>query len=860
MKGIFCFLLVIIVSYATASRPHFIASSKSVLEQSKLHGRDKRQAWSLPEAVNLTTFHVTSLITTRFVQTTVVATYVNNAKGPQDTTFSFQLTPESFISNFVITLDNETYEAEVVEKDEALKVFKDAKRHGNSAGYAREVGSPLHFAVDLNVAPGSSVTFSLTYEELLRRDKDLYTHTINIAPGQVVEDMTVDVFIIEPQGLRTVDAWWLPGTDNLKSSIESNFQEGMQKTALSFNPTAVQQRGLDPEAGLNGRIVVKYDVMNRPAGGEIQTNDGYFAHFITSDGLPPAPKTVVFVIDVSGSMYGSKIEQTKIAMASILSELRNIDRYNILVFSTSVWAWEIRPVQVTNETRTAGLLFVESLYASGGTNIHDSLVQAAVEFTDELSSFPVIVFMTDGVPSVGETNPDNILSAVTKAIGGNAALYCVGFGDDVDEFLLKRLATGNGGAYRKVADDDNAAVKMEGFFREVASPLLYYIRVTYKQESVVSSSVTQSEFISYFSGDEIVIAGQLDESYDGNALSGLVLANSADGLIEHDFYQDIQDMPWMPNLVENFTERIWAYLMIKELLVKEAVVKSKLEKAALRSRALELSLKYQLVTPLTALLFYTPGPNYQPARRPAAIRHTGIYQTSRVIGDPHFIIDIPNTNLTICFDVHGKDGTIVNLLTDPVHDILVNAKMIPFHFNKTKTKHSLFGRVGVKLGPHRIVLAHHQVFVDMEISHPWYRKISIILDKYNITIHDRENVTIRRGNDIVMRIQRRLWKGHPAHFDFYLERGEGLSEDVHGIIGQFQTKPMQLTKVSNQTTTGLTQATIIVRNKEENVMYKTNFSTRGYKCWWAKADNYLDGTTEQYIVPRLFDPMSQNIV
>lgn len=87
---------------------------------------------------------------------------------------------------------------------------------------------------------------------------------------QVVEDMTVDVFIIEPHGIRTVDAWWLPGTDNLKSSIESNFQEGMPKTALSFNPTSAQQRGLDPEAGLNGRIVVKYDVMNRPAGGEIQ--------------------------------------------------------------------------------------------------------------------------------------------------------------------------------------------------------------------------------------------------------------------------------------------------------------------------------------------------------------------------------------------------------------------------------------------------------------------------------------------------------------------------------------------------------------------------------------------------------------
>lgn len=182
------------------------------------------------------------------------------------------------------------------------------------------------------------------------------------------------------------------------------------------------------------------------------------------------------------------------------------------------------------------------LFVTKGTNIHDSLVEAAVEFTDKLSSFPVIVFMTDGVPSVGETNPDKIVDSVTKAIAGNAALYCVGFGDDVDEFLLKRLAAGNGGAYRKVADDDNAAAKMEGFFREVASPLLYYIRVTYNMEAVVSGTLTQSEFISYFGGEEIVIAGQLDKNYDGGALSGLVLGNSVDGLIEHDFYQDIRDV------------------------------------------------------------------------------------------------------------------------------------------------------------------------------------------------------------------------------------------------------------------------------------------------------------------------------
>lgn len=117
--------------------------------------------------------------------------------------------------------------------------------------------------------------------------------------------------------------------------------------------------------------------------------------------------------------------------------------------------------------------------------------------------------------------------------------------------------------------------------------------------------------------------------------------------------------------------------------------------------------------------------------------------------------------------------------------------MLPFYFNgsnanKTSTivTRDLFARLGLRLDHHKIDLSKDSISVDSEILHSWREKTVISLNRYNITIHDSTNMTVTRGNDIAMSIQRHNWKHHAAHFDFYLGNGEGFSSNVHGIVGK----------------------------------------------------------------------------
>lgn len=194
-----------------------------------------------------------------------------------------------------------------------------------------------------------------------------------------------------------------------------------------------------------------------------------------------------------------------------------------------------------------------------GTDINNALLEAASEFDDDSSTFDAIIFMTDGVPSVGETSPDVILESVTNAIDGNAVLFCIGFGADVDEQLLYRLAVRNQGVYRRVTNEQHAASQMEGFFQEVASPLLYNVRVTYGEEAIPSETLTQSEFVSIFNGKEIIIAGKISDDFNGPAVVGLLNANSADGLINVPVSQDIAEVR---------SELRKLYLLIHTVLMK----------------------------------------------------------------------------------------------------------------------------------------------------------------------------------------------------------------------------------------------------------------------------------------------------
>lgn len=144
----------------------------------------------------------------------------------------------------------------------------------------------------------------------------------------------------------------------------------------------------------------------------------------------------------------------------------------------------------------------------------------------------MIILLTDGEPTSGITNPSEIVESITKAIDGKIALLSLAFGASADYKLLQKLSGHNQGLARKIYSDSSPSLQLDGFYKEVATPILHNVDVQYPENAVEMDTLTKTNFISYFQGTEIVIAGKLKDDYEGNELSAFVVGNSFDVQLE----------------------------------------------------------------------------------------------------------------------------------------------------------------------------------------------------------------------------------------------------------------------------------------------------------------------------------------
>ncbi|GLG93780.1 Uncharacterized protein GBIM_01130, partial [Gryllus bimaculatus] len=524
----------------TPTLPPLPAVAAAAGPSKEAQGEGAAPADSRPDVYSL---HVTSRITHRYARTVVSSRLANRAPKAQEAQFSLVLPETAFISAFLIETEGKVYEAYVKEKEEAKKEYDAALASGQTAAHvavsARDANT---FNVAVNVAPGQKVTFNLTYEELLARRLGAYTHAVHVAPGQVVRDLRVEVLVEEsrnlsalrPPAFRPADAELDADANDADKPAPATpgvvaERLGGGRARVVFAPTPDQQREIaatlaassaepknpfqaarSPAAeGLVGQLVVQYDVERDPQGGEVLLDQGYFVHFFAPDELPPLPKHVIFVLDVSGSMEGRKVQQLKEAMTTILGDLKPGDYFNLLEFSYSVTVWNLdsasnnvvySPYSHFGADKPAGPAeppapaaypasaeyvskakeIVNKMTAGGGTNIHDALRTALAVARDGLRNVtlpeggprpePIVVFLTDGEPTVGESRPHKIFQMVSERNEQpTSALFSLAFGDDADLPFLKKLSLRNAGFARKIYEAADAALQLRNFYRQVGA-------------------------------------------------------------------------------------------------------------------------------------------------------------------------------------------------------------------------------------------------------------------------------------------------------------------------------------------------------------------------------------------------------
>lgn len=211
---------------------------------------------------------------------------------------------------------------------------------------------------------------------------------------------------------------------------------------------------------------------------------------------------------------------------------------------------------------------------------------------------PVLVFLTDGEPTKGITNKDELLASVRERNIEKIPIFSLAFGEGADYELVKKISAQNYGFARKIYEASDADKQIAGFYKEISVTLLNNVSFTYLDAPV--SNVTNTKYPYYFNGSEVIVAGKMVnvELQNGLVLRSEIEANSVEGIriLQTGAQMDDSGFSYMNNMTgtgdfEKITEKVWAYLTIKELLQKALATEDNQLKDGYNRRVLELSLK-----------------------------------------------------------------------------------------------------------------------------------------------------------------------------------------------------------------------------------------------------------------------------
>uniref|UniRef100_A0A6Q2Z3I1 Inter-alpha-trypsin inhibitor heavy chain 2 n=1 Tax=Esox lucius TaxID=8010 RepID=A0A6Q2Z3I1_ESOLU len=822
--------------------------------------------------ITVESYRVESRITSRFCHTTFKSFVVNSGPNAQSIGFHVQIPKRAFITNFTMNVNGVTFVGSVKEKTVARNLYAQARARGKAAGIVRyhKQCDMETFKAEVHVPSGNRIEFELHYQEMMYRKLGLYEHTLHLQPGRLL-----DVYIYEPNGIASVE---VPNTLGEHFTGLAQVTSNKHKAHVVFKPSLKQQRKCDncTTSALSGIFTVKYDVIRESAAGELHVSDGHFVHFFAPTNLSPLPKNIVFVIDVSGSMWGVKMKQTVEAMQAILDDLTMDDYFSIIDFNHNVRCWSDELVQGSTIQVAEAKKYIQDIKPNGGTNINEALLRAgqilhkaANQGMLNSRSVSMIILVSDGDPTVGEIKLSAIQKNVKKIMREDFSLFSLGIGFDVDYDFLERIATENRGVAQRIYANKDASEQLRRFYSQVSSPLLRKITVLFPEGSV--SDVTQNSFDKYFSGSELVVAGKVLPS-DGTSLNSFITASS-DRLdlslqTEADYMRLDAELARQQHAFTGFARQMWAYITVNQLLSERSQAPTASRKRKITQRILNLAVEHQFVTPLTALLVESEEANEKlladSPKDPRKGSGTVIPERTPMVESPP-----PWVQLTTTPTPSPALGPLPERLTIGVvvNGQLVGSKRVGVEKENVKT---YFGTISVfsKLDGIMVTVSTDRIqLTDSKHNHSfsWGATADITQDRVKVSIVKDSQVTVTVDEKIrVMMLLHRVWKKHPTSVDFlglYIPNSNQYSSKAHGLIGQFGQEPEVRVYNLHQGADPLKkEATMEVKGNKLAV-------TRGWQkdyrrdkkrgsdifCWFIhnSGKGFIDGHYTTYIVPRL---------
>ncbi len=541
-----------------------------------------------PEYLEVEYHHVDVSIDNQFTETKIDQIFHNPNYWDIEGTYLFPLPEGASIQKFSMYVDDEELQGEILEADEAREIYEDLVRKLIDPGLLEYVDRNTFKARVYPIEGNSDKRVKMDYSEVISCESGIceYIYPLDIErfSSKPMEEVVINVVLESNVPIK---------------SVYSPTHE-VEITRMSDYRVEVSYEAEDVKPDKDFKLI--YAVSDDDIGVNLITHKegetGYFLLMLAPkfqlDEGDVIEKDVVFVLDKSGSMSGDKIEQAKEALKFTLNSLNEGDRFGLVTFSTGVTAYKDAMEPAGSGNIADAVDFVDGIEALGGTDIHGGLLEALGMLPSD-DRPKIIIFLTDGEPTVGITDINEILGDVA-AENENAKIFVFGVGYDVNTHLLDKLSIQNHGVSEYVVEDESIEEKVSRFYEKVDNPVLSDISIGF--DGVRVKEMYPKELPDIFKGTQILVFGQ----YTGSGQTTLSLRGEISGVKNTLRYGAYLPSERSDN---DFLPRLWATRKIGYLLDE---IRLEGEGDELIEEIVELSKRYGIATPYTSFLILEDEP------------------------------------------------------------------------------------------------------------------------------------------------------------------------------------------------------------------------------------------------------------
>jgi Ca-activated chloride channel family protein len=529
--------------------------------------------------------HVETAIEEMAAVTSVDQEFYNPTGRRLEGYYLFPIPPNAVIGKFSMYIDGKETEAELLDAKKARGIYEDLVRRIIDPALLEYYGRGMFKARIFPIEPNSTKRVKISYKETLEKDNGTvgYTYPLNTEKFSAapLKDVSVKVSLKTGGNLKSV---YCPSHE--AEVIRKNSHEAtVGYEAKDTRPDRDFSLYYSTDDSKFGISLLTY----REAG-----NEGFFFLNISPDyeigKSDIEDKDITFVLDVSGSMAGKKLEQAKRALRFCVANLNAGDRFDIVRFSTEAEALFGKPAAADDASRKKAEKFIDILKAIGGTNIEEALRLAlAARQKDQRPS--MVLFLTDGKPTIGKTGDAELLSMIKAANSAKTRIFTFGIGDEINTILLDKITEATNAYRTYVTPEEDIEIKVSDLYTKVQSPVFTGLSIDFGK-TIDAHLLYPKELPDLFRGSSITLLGR----YRGHGAGDIVLSGTVRGKGQELAYK--AEFPASDNTHE-FIAPLWAARRIGFLLDQ---IRLNGEDKELVDEVTQLAKTFGIVTPYTSYL------------------------------------------------------------------------------------------------------------------------------------------------------------------------------------------------------------------------------------------------------------------